>query len=387
MAMATSVLTVALEAGVLAGLSLGASQDVTPAQARLSPTPVFDSGEHGNPVVSELGVLSRGLILDNDRVVLLDGRNLLFINPRTGDLWTAGGYGGGPGEFQGSGLQLALFRAKDGLTVWDLNNSFRLTFLSDTGELLGTRRVNLSPADFDDRVSIARLHGVFGDGSLAFVDGLPHRDGADDAARPPEYLVEVSDGGQRRMIVEFRGAQTSTVLFRHSTLLSIAGDRVAVADTESDEIRIVDRNGTTVSRYSMPGERITVSQPRLATALDEARDRRRRGHENTVRLAEAMGRSTEGMTLRVPDYRHNEVVPPIDRRRFDSGGRLWVRHYVMPGDNRERWTVWHDQSEKFLVETPANEQLLDARGVLVLLRARSELGIDRAVIRTLVHKP
>lgn len=387
MAMATSALTVALEAGVLAGLSLGASQDVTPAQARLSPTPVFDSGEHGNPVVSELGVLSRGLILDNDRVVLLDGRNLLFINPRTGDLWTAGGCGGGPGEFQGSGLQLALFRAKDGLTVWDLNNSFRLTFLSDTGELLGTRRVNLSPADFDDRVSIARLHGVFGDGSLAFVDGLPHRDGADDAARPPEYLVEVSEGGQRRMIVEFRGAQTSTVLFRHSTLLSTAGDRVAVADTESDEIRIVDRNGTTVSRYSMPGERITVSQPRLATALDEARDRRRRGHENTVRLAEAMGRSTEGLTLRVPDYRHNEVIPPIDRIRFDSGGRLWVRHYVMPGDNRERWTVWHDQSEKFLVETQANEQLLDARGGLVLLRARSELGIDRAIVRTLVRKP
>lgn len=387
MAMATSALTVALEAGVLAGLSLGASQDVTPAQARLSPTPVFDSGEHGNPVVSELGVLSRGLILDDDRVVLLDGRNLLFINPRTGDLWTAGGYGGGPGEFQGSGLELALFRAEDGLTVWDLNNSFRLTFLSDTGELLGTRRVNLSPADFDDRVSIARLHGVFGDGSLAFVDGLAHRDGADDAARPPEYLVEVSEGGQRRTIVEFRGAQTSTVLFRHSTLLSIAGDRVAVADTESDEIRIVDRNGTIVSRYSMPGERITVSQPRLATALDEARARRRRGHENTVRRAEAMGRSTEGLTLRVPDYRHNEVIPPIDRIRFDSGGRLWVRHYVMPGDNRERWTVWHDQSEKSLVETQANERLLDARGGLVLLRARSELGIDRAIVRTLVRKP
>ena len=74
------------------------------------------------------------------------------------------------------------------------------------------------------------------------------------------------------------------------------------------------------------------------------------------------------------------------RIRFDSGGRLWVRHYVMPGDNRERWTVWHDQSEKFLVETPANEQLLDARGDLVLLRARSELGIDRALIRTLVRK-
>ena len=66
---------------------------------------------------------------------------------------------------------------------------------------------------------------------------------------------------------------------------------------------------------------------------------------------------------------------------------MWVRHYVMPGGNRERWTVVDDQADALLVETPANEQLLDARGVLVLLRARSELGIDRAIVRTLVRKP
>lgn len=384
--LAASVPTVAREFGVvMAGLSLGASDDVAPVQARLSPTPVFDSGEHGDPVVSELGELSRGLILDDDHVVLLDGRNLLFINPQTGELSTAGGHGGGPGEFEGSGLELAMFRAEDGLTVWDLNNDFRLTFLSATGELLGTRRVNLSPADFDHPVSIARLYGVFDDGSLAFVDGLPHMDGAEDAARLPDYLVEVGEGGQRRMIVEFRGGQTSTILFRHTTLLSVAGDKVAVADTESDEIRVVDRNGTIISRYSMPGERVKVSERHLATSLDEARAHDRRGHENMVRRLEAMGRSTEGMTLRVPDYRHNEVAPPIDRIRFDAGGRLWVRHYVMPGDDRERWTVVDDQAEAFLVETPPSEQLLDARGNLVLLRARSELGVDRAVIRTLVR--
>ena len=305
MVLAASVLAVAREFGVvMAGLSLGASDDVAPVQARLSPTPVFDSGEHGDPVVSELGELSRGLILDDDRVVLLDGRNLLFINLGTGELSTAGGHGGGPGEFEGSGLELAMFRAEDGLTVWDLNNDFRLTFLSATGELLGTRRVNLSPADFDHPVSIARLYGVFDDGSLAFVDGLPHMDGAEDAARLPDYLVEVGEGGQRRMIVEFRGGQTSTILFRHTTLLSVAGDKVAVADTESDEIRVVDRNGTIISRYSMPGERVKVSERHLATSLDEARAHDRRGHENMVRRLEAMGRSTEGMTLRVPDYRH-----------------------------------------------------------------------------------
>lgn len=388
MVLAASVLTVARDLGiVMAGLSLGAFQDVAPAQARLSPTPVFDSGEHGDPVVSELGELSRGLILDDDRVVLLDGRNLLFINPGTGELRTVGGRGGGPGEFEGTGRELAMFRAEDGLTVWDLNNDFRLTFLSDTGEIVGTRRVNLSPADFDHPVvSIARLYGVFDDGSLAFVDGLSYTDAAADGARLPEYLVEVGEGGQRRRIVEFPGVQTSINLFRHSTLLSVAGDKVAVADTESDEIRVVDRDGTFISRYSMPGERVTVSERHLATSLDEARARDRRGHEDMARRLEAMGRSTESFTLRARDYRHNEVAPPIDRIRFDAGGRLWVRHYVMPGDDRERWTVLDDQAEAFLVETLPSEQLLDALGDLVLLRARSGLGVDRAVIRTLVRE-
>ena len=159
-----------------------------------------------------------------------------------------------------------------------------------------------------------------------------------------------------------------------------------MADTESDEIRVVDRNGTIISRYSMPGERLKVSERHLATSLDEARAHDRRGHENMVQRLEAMGRSTEGMTPWVRDYGHNEVAPPIDRIRFDAGGRLWARHYVMPGDDRERWTVWDGQSDEFLVETPPSEQLLDARGDLVLLRARSELGIDRVVIRSLVRE-
>ena len=266
MVLAASVLTVAREVGVvMAGLSLGASQDVAPVQARLSPTPVFDSGEHGDPVVSELGELSRGLILDDDRVVLLDGRNLLFINPGTGELSTTGGHGGGPGEFEGTGLELAMFRAEEGFTVWDLNNDFRLTFLSDTGELLGTRRVNLSPADFDHPVSIARLYGVFDDGSLAFVDGLSYTDGAEDGARLPEYLVEVGEGGQRRTIVEFRGGQTSTILFRHSTLLSVAGDKVAVADSVSEKT-ISDCDNIT---YMTNDQAITSLHPSSHTGTRE----------------------------------------------------------------------------------------------------------------------
>ena len=88
------------------------------------------------------------MILNEERVVLLDGRTLLFINPRTGEPWTAGGQGGGPDE----------------LTVWDLNNDFRLTVFSDTGDVLGTRRFDVSRVDFEHMVTISRLYGVFSDG-------------------------------------------------------------------------------------------------------------------------------------------------------------------------------------------------------------------------------
>ena len=97
----------ALLAAALADPSSGADQDVI---ARLAATPLFDSGDHPNAAVSEIGLLSKGRILSEERIVLLDGSTLLFINPLTGELWTAGGKGGGPGEFAGSGGELGLFR-------------------------------------------------------------------------------------------------------------------------------------------------------------------------------------------------------------------------------------------------------------------------------------
>lgn len=362
--------------------SSGTAQDVV---ARLDATAMFDSDDHPNAAVSEIGLLAKGKILSEDRIVLLDGRRLLFINPSTGELWTAGGEGGGPGEFAGSGLELGLFKGPDGLTVWDLNNDRRLTTFSDSGELLDTRRVNVS--GFDHPTAIARLFAVFSDGNLAFVDGgWPIGPVAGDE-RPTEYLVEVGVDGDRRTIVEFLGQDVSYVLFPRGTYVAVDDDRVVVADTESEEVKVVNRSGTMVYRIPMPGERVSVTKEQMESALAQAQANYVRSEEETLRYLTHLGRPTEGLTIQVPqeqEYRHNEFAPPIDAVRFDSSGRLWIRLYVMPGDDVKRWTVWEDGRKTFSVELDASERWLDARGNLVLLRVRNSLGEDRAVVRELV---
>lgn len=259
-----------------ASVSTGALQDVSSALTRLSPTPLFDSAEHPDAAVSELGALSRGLILSEERIVLLDGRALLFLNPWTDELWTAGGEGGGPGEFAGSGLEISWFRKQDGLTTWDLNNDFRLTEFSDEGDVLATRRLDLSRVEFEHWTAVSALGAVFDDGKLLFLDGgysVVH----DAGGRFRKYVVEVGMDGGRRTIAEFAGEEAGA-------------------------------------------------------ARDEAQARARSSHENMVEQLHTIGRSTEGLAFR----------------------------------ERER-----------------GESLLDACGDLLLLRIRSGLGVDRAVIREL----
>ena len=346
---------------------------------------LFNSGEHPNATVSELGGLSRAMILNEERILLLDGRTLLFINPWTGELWTAGGKGEGPGEFAGSGGELGLFRGQDEAIVWDSNIGGRLTTFSYTGELLDARRIDLSRFAF--RHWTANMIGVFADGSYAFMDRDPSFGTSDDMQRTLAYVVEVSEEGTRRDIVEFPDAQSGPVLFRHSTKVSFGGDRISVTDTESDEIRIVDRSGTVVSRMPMPGERVRVSSAQVDAARATAWAHRRSGDEAIARHLEAMGLPSEGARSSEPDYMYNEVAPPVDYTRFDADQRLWIRHYVLPGDETKRWTVWDGGEKTFSLEMPANYRLLDARGDLVLLSVRDSLGVDRAVIRRLVGFP
>lgn len=359
------------------------SPDIDTVSAGLSEHVLFDSGEHDSASLSDLGRLSQGLILSESRIVLLDGTRLLFVDPRTDELWTSGGTGQGPGEFSGGRSGLAMFRSQAAVTVWDFNNNYRLTEFSDTGELVGTRQVELSATALTSPLAMARLSGVFDDGSLMFVDGPPLAVTSDPRERALERLVELSVDGDRRTVVEFRGDEGSEILFGYRTHVDVGDDLVAIADTESDSVWVLDREGATVSRIRMPGERVRVSRSLREAALKDALARDSLNDEASARF-ESIGRSTEEVSFRAREYRHNEVAPSIDAIRIDGDNRVWMRHYVFPGDDGQRWSVWDAEGVTFSVLLAADESFLDARGNLVLLRHRSSLGVDRAVIRELI---
>ena len=337
----------------------------------VNPDPVFDSREHPDPVVSVIGNLGRGSLLADGRIVLLDGKEFLFVDLATGDLLgTAGGGGDGPGEFRAAGPALAWFHADGELAVWDAL-SMRLTVFSSIGDLVGTRTLpSASPGNASVRGPGPYFSpvGMFSDGVMVFTE-FPQ---SGSAARPLRAIMEADWEGRLRTIVNVPAHQSLSVLFGYRTYVVIANDQVVVADNETDSINVYDRSGGRLFSLEMPGQRVRVTDARAEEALVA---RRRRDE-----------RSTFGRARFKREYVPNEVVPPIDRILVDSDGRLWVRSYRLAEDETQRWNVWRETDWLFAVEMPRDWALLDARGDLVLVREADPLDVHSALVRKIEQR-
>ncbi len=366
--------------------ALRAQQDTIREVVRSFAT-VFESDGHRSPAVSSLGQLSRGMFVSDERVVLLDGRRHLFLDFRSGALTVVGNRGEGPGEFRGSGVQLVWFRKQDGIAVWDVQNA-RMSTFAESGNLLGAVRVELSPTDFIHPLAFFRLWGIFDDGDMAFID-TPSTlaPGGSTSGRPVERLVRVTPAGDFHAVVEFLGTEPREVLFGHRTYVEVGSGRVVVADTEADSIRVFDKTGTPEFAFAMPGEERPVRERDVRAAVIREDEREARGRERRARLAGAAGLPGESPKAADREYVHNDVTPRIDAMKMDSQGRLWIRWYVMPGDDVQRWSVWDGEAEVLLVELPVTDTVMDARDELILVRVRDELGVDRAIVRQMILPP
>ena len=363
------------------------------ANRSLVPGPsTFDSSELPQ-LTHALSDIVGGFFLPDSGMVLVERTEVYFVDMASGETKVFGREGGGPLEFRR--IHRAL-RSPQGIALQD-NYRLRVVFLDNGGEFVGDTRYNTVP--FKGSLMGAPPVAVHPDGRIVFGD----REGKDfgsyrgrtwDAI---EYLA-VDSAGEVEVVAQGKGSEyyyeaklSGDVLFGHSTLMAASSDRVAIAETDQEAIRVSGWDGGEVGRIPMP--------PAVRPSRDQARAAREYEAEWPLRVAGIMSRTSaevpaqlrdhfadpRNLRLNYDNWPVNDLAPPIDQVFVDFDERLWVRDYHFTDQDSVTWRVWDMEQFRLLfqVKLAADEELLDARGDVVLLRREDELDVPRAVISRL----
>ncbi len=359
----------------------------------LHPGPsTFDSSELPQ-LTHALSVIVGGFFLPDSGMVLVERTEVYFVDMASGEAKVFGREGGGPLEFRR--IHRAL-RSPEGIALQD-NYRLRVVFLDNRGEFVGDTRYNTVP--FKGSLMGAPPVAVHPDGRIVFGDREGKNFGSYRGRTwdPIEYLA-VDSAGEVEVVAQGKGSEyyyearsSGSVFFGHSTLLAASPDRVAIAETDQESIGVFGWGGGEVGRIPMP--------PAVRPSRDQVRAVREYRAGAPSRSLERLSRAPnevpavvlEGLadlaTLR-PDLDHwpvNDLAPPIDELFVDFDERLWVRDYHFTDQDSVTWRVWDMErfTPLFQVKLAADEELLDARGDVVLLRREDELDVPRAVISRL----
>lgn len=351
----------------------------------------FSSLVHADLKLAEIGKLKTALFLGEDRLLIVDGPWLHFVDVGSDSVQTRGGAGGGPGEFR---TIFEILRSPSRIVVRDFALS-RLTTFSYDGTLRDTRQYD--PLALESM--LARAVAAFPDGAVIFRDSRAVDRWPDGRSRATVRYVELDREGRDTVVAEALGAEefgyryndgrrgVDRVILGHDTLEGQIGERLVVAQTDARTVRVHDRNGRIVAEIPMPPPvRASASQIERAR---EARIAGARGMEIPAEIREAFGISSDRRDSKEEVYRAapaNDAAPPIDKLLVDLNGRLWIRQFLMPDGNVVRWQVWdvaHVRLES-IVEFDREARLLDADKNRLLLHYTDSFGVDRVEIREMV---
>ena len=355
-----------------------------PSRSLLPGPSSFDSSELPQ-LTHAFSVIVDGFFLPDSGIVLVERTEVYFVDMPSGETTVFGREGGGPREFRRIARAL---RSPQGIALQD-NYRVRVVFLDNSGEYVGDMRYNTVP--FKGSVMDALPVAVHPDGRIVFRD----REGKDfgsyrgrtwDAI---EYLAADS-AGEVEVVAQTKGSEyhyeanrSGSVFFGHSTLMAASPDRVAIAETDQASIGVFGWDGGELGRIPMP---LAVRPSR-----DQLHAVREYRAGEPLRMAEMLRdvfpeEQLAGLrALDMDNWPVNELAPPIDRLFVDFDERLWVRDYHFTDKDSVTWRVWDMErfTPLFQVRLAADEELLDARGNLVLLRREDELDVPRAVVSRL----
>ncbi len=355
-----------------------------PTDHLLVPGPsTFDSSELPQ-LAHSLSRVAAGFFLPGSGIVLVERTEVYFVDTASGESRVFGREGGGPHEF---GFIRRALRSPQGIALNDVYR-LRAVFLDNSGEFVGDMRYHAAP--FQAWATLAEAVAVHQDGRMVFGDRELKNHGSYlghtwDAI---QYLA-VDSAGEGEVVAQGKGSQyyyearrSNSVIFGHFTLMAASSDRVAIAETDQGTIQVFEWDGGEVGRIPMPpAVRPTSDQVRMVREYRADAPSRRAKRMSRVWTPERMARfSTEPLDL--DHWPVNELAPPIDRLFVDFDERLWVRDYHFSDQDSVTWRVWDMERFKplFQVKLAADEELLDARGDVVLLRRTDEFDVPRAVV-------
>ncbi len=377
------------------GMGDASNQPRTEPEANHSLLPgpsTFDSSELPQ-LADAFSVIVGGFFLPDSGMVLVERTEVYFVDMASGETRVFGREGGGPLEFRR--IHRAL-RSPQGIALQD-NYRLRVVFLDNSGEFVGDTRYNTVP--FKGSLMGAPPVAVHPDGRIVFGD-TEGKDFGSYRGRtwdPIEYLA-VDSAGAVEVVARGKGSEyyyeatrNGDVLFGHSTLMAASPDRVAIAQTDQDAIQLFGWDGGEVGRIPMP--------PPVRPSGDQVRAAREYEAEWPLRVARIMSSTSaevpaqlrehfadpRNLRLNYENWPVNDLAPPIDQLFVDFDERLWVRDYHFTDQDSVTWRVWDMErfTPVFQVRLAADEELLDARGDVVLLRREDELDVPRAVVSRL----
>lgn len=342
---------------------------------RVSAEPVLDVGVADGDPAYQFGGVAGAVRLGDGRIVVADRQagQLRWFDAAGRHLRTAGGSGGGPGEF--ATLHAVVRLPGDSVAAWDLRAS-RLSVFSPEGVFV--RALTLRPPE---GAMLLQVDGAFADGSLLAAPwgSLVMRAGASAARDTAPVLRYAADGSAADTLGRFPGASIVTVTgpenggwamrsavpFGPETHHAAHGDLLFVADSERYEVAVYGADGALRRR---------IRAPRPPEPLTAEEVRRYRDEQLAASGAGDERSATERLLEATPFPRTKSAFADM---RVDAEGAVWLREHAIGSGAPGRWTVFGaDGALLGTVQTPAGLRVLEIGRDHLLGIWRDELDVE-----------
>jgi hypothetical protein len=292
--------------------------------------------------------------------------------------WSVGRRGEGPGEFTG----LAMVGMSPGGWAWAYDFSLRrLTWYDQDGEMMALTSLGLEPPTLNAAGALPNgaflLKQLWGTGEEGEVNDLGLR------RDPLAWVTFDLEGtlidtvatvpGRELFVFEEDGrAVMSTPPFARNSVGTIRGDRIAVGDQESFEIREYSPAGEVLRFLRIPG--------RIRRVTDQDLEEYIRG-----RLASAPPDRHPSLRQSLEGMPHSETLPAYGAILSDTEGNLWVGEWAMYPQVAGSWAVFQEDGRWLgAVEAPPR---FDPRAIgedWILGVEWDELDVEYVVVYPLV---